>query len=186
MFVVLLHDATRKLVSGAVAHAHHFRYSTKCLPICHHYSYQLYLPRGASCLRTTQFYSSPSLLFSGGQTTIECTVFIRLKMPSQRVGAFTKEAPTLRPGVYTPAIIANGFVFTSGVLGADPITKKMVEGTVIDRFVRTLMFTVCRRCPGLSSHWYLVIRPSPIRLCLSFLFASQRTKNTYFTHHSIK
>ncbi|KAM0470003.1 hypothetical protein ACHAPX_010187 [Trichoderma viride] len=38
-------------------------------------------------------------------------------------------------GVYTPAIIANGFVFTSGVLGADPITKQMVRGTVIDRFI---------------------------------------------------
>lgn len=56
-------------------------------------------------------------------------------MSFQKVGVFTDEAPTLRPGVYTPAIVANGFVFTSGVLGADPITKKIVEGTVIDRFV---------------------------------------------------
>ncbi|EHK50812.1 uncharacterized protein TrAtP1_009177 [Trichoderma atroviride] len=55
-------------------------------------------------------------------------------MSLQKVGVFTDDAPTLRPGVYTPAIIANGFVFTSGVLGADPITKKMVHGTVIDRF----------------------------------------------------
>lgn len=59
-------------------------------------------------------------------------------MSLQKVGVFTDEAPTLRPGVYTPAIVANGFVFTSGVLGADPITKKMVLGTVIDRFVRHL------------------------------------------------
>lgn len=57
-------------------------------------------------------------------------------MSLKKVGVFTNDAPTLRPGVYTPAIIANGFVFTSGVLGADPITKKMVGGTVIDRFVR--------------------------------------------------
>lgn len=56
-------------------------------------------------------------------------------MSSTKVGVFTDEAPTLRPGVYTPAIIANGFVFTSGILGADPVTKQMVEGTVIDRFV---------------------------------------------------
>ncbi|KAH8879249.1 Endoribonuclease L-PSP [Thozetella sp. PMI_491] len=55
-------------------------------------------------------------------------------MSSAKVGVFTDEAPTLRPGVYTPAIIANGFVFTSGILGADPVTKHMVEGTVIDRF----------------------------------------------------
>ncbi|KAL7952424.1 Endoribonuclease L-PSP [Trichoderma compactum] len=55
-------------------------------------------------------------------------------MSLQKVGVFTDEAPTLRPGVYTPAIVANGFVFTSGVLGADPVTKKMVPGTVIDRF----------------------------------------------------
>lgn len=56
-------------------------------------------------------------------------------MSLKKVGVFTDDAPTLRPGVYTPAIIANGFVFTSGVLGADPATKKMVSGTVIDRFV---------------------------------------------------
>ncbi|PNP46512.1 hypothetical protein TGAMA5MH_01970 [Trichoderma gamsii] len=55
-------------------------------------------------------------------------------MSLNKLGVFTDDAPTLRPGVYTPAIIANGFVFTSGVLGADPITKKMVRGTVIDRF----------------------------------------------------
>jgi enamine deaminase RidA (YjgF/YER057c/UK114 family) len=59
-------------------------------------------------------------------------------MPLKKIGVFTDAAPTLRPGVYTPAIIANGFVFTSGVLGADPITKQMVRGTVIDRFVRHL------------------------------------------------
>lgn len=56
-------------------------------------------------------------------------------MSLNKLGVITDDAPTLRPGVYTPAIIANGFVFTSGVLGADPITKKMVRGTVIDRFV---------------------------------------------------
>ncbi|KAL6817647.1 Endoribonuclease L-PSP [Trichoderma camerunense] len=55
-------------------------------------------------------------------------------MSFQKVGVFTDEAPTLRPGVYTPAIVAKGFVFTSGVLGADPITKKIVQGTIIDRF----------------------------------------------------
>ncbi|RFU75944.1 endoribonuclease l-psp [Trichoderma arundinaceum] len=59
-------------------------------------------------------------------------------MSLKKVGVFTDDAPTLRPGVYTPAIIANGFVFTSGVLGADPTTKKIVSGTVIDRFVRYL------------------------------------------------
>jgi 2-iminobutanoate/2-iminopropanoate deaminase len=62
-------------------------------------------------------------------------------MSLKKVGVFTDEAPTLRPGVYTPAIVANGFVFTSGVLGADPITKKMVPGTVIDRFVRRLFWS---------------------------------------------
>ncbi|KAK4504195.1 hypothetical protein PRZ48_005111 [Zasmidium cellare] len=51
-----------------------------------------------------------------------------------RTGVFTDKAPTLRPGVYSHAIVANGFVFTSGVLGADPVTKKIIEGTVIDRF----------------------------------------------------
>ncbi|KAH6693926.1 Endoribonuclease L-PSP/chorismate mutase-like protein [Plectosphaerella plurivora] len=55
-------------------------------------------------------------------------------MSSSRVGVFADNAPVLRPGVYTPAIIANGFVFTSGILGADPVTMKMVEGTMVDRF----------------------------------------------------
>ncbi|KAM5347245.1 hypothetical protein ACJ41O_010250 [Fusarium nematophilum] len=55
-------------------------------------------------------------------------------MASTKVGVFTDDAPVLRPGVYTPAIVANGFVFVSGVLGADPETKMMVEGTMIDRF----------------------------------------------------
>ncbi|KAH7374648.1 Endoribonuclease L-PSP/chorismate mutase-like protein [Plectosphaerella cucumerina] len=55
-------------------------------------------------------------------------------MSPSRVGVFADDAPVLRPGVYTPAIIANGFVFTSGVLGADPMTKKMVDGTMVDRF----------------------------------------------------
>jgi enamine deaminase RidA (YjgF/YER057c/UK114 family) len=58
-------------------------------------------------------------------------------MSPSRVGVFADDAPVLRPGVYTPAIIANGFVFTSGVLGADPVTKKMVDGTMVDRFVST-------------------------------------------------
>ncbi|KAH6877200.1 Endoribonuclease L-PSP/chorismate mutase-like protein [Thelonectria olida] len=53
---------------------------------------------------------------------------------SNKIGVYTDDAPVLRPGVYTPAIVANGFVFVSGVLGADPMTKKMVEGTMTDRF----------------------------------------------------
>ncbi|KAM0426038.1 hypothetical protein ACHAPT_008669 [Fusarium lateritium] len=55
-------------------------------------------------------------------------------MTSNKVGVFTDDAPVLRPGVYTPAIVANGFVFVSGVLGADPVTKEIIEGTMIDRF----------------------------------------------------
>lgn len=56
-------------------------------------------------------------------------------MLSQKQPVYADDAPVLRPGVYTPAIVANGLVFVSGVLGADPVTRKMVEGTVIDRFV---------------------------------------------------
>ncbi|KAJ4250185.1 hypothetical protein NW762_012000 [Fusarium torreyae] len=55
-------------------------------------------------------------------------------MATQKQPIYTDDAPVLRPGVYTPAIVANGFVFVSGVLGADPVTKEMVPGTVIDRF----------------------------------------------------
>lgn len=59
-----------------------------------------------------------------------------------RIGVSSERAPTLRPGVYSPAIIANGFVFTSGVLGADPVTKKIIDGSVIDRFVRISSFSL--------------------------------------------
>ena len=60
-------------------------------------------------------------------------------MSSNKTGVWTDEAPVLRPGVYTPAIVANGFVFVSGVLGADPVTKELIEGTMIDRFVRLFL-----------------------------------------------
>ncbi|KAF5009934.1 hypothetical protein FDECE_3876 [Fusarium decemcellulare] len=55
-------------------------------------------------------------------------------MSSNKIGVHPDGVNPLRPGVYTPAIVANGFVFVSGVLGADPVTKKMVEGTMLDRF----------------------------------------------------
>ena len=58
-------------------------------------------------------------------------------MPPNKIGVFADDSPVLRPGVYTPAIIANGFVFVSGVLGADPVTKRMVEGSMLDRYVRS-------------------------------------------------
>ncbi|KAH8179248.1 endoribonuclease l-PSP domain-containing protein [Sarocladium implicatum] len=55
-------------------------------------------------------------------------------MSAQKQPIYASDALVLRPGVYTPAIVANGLVFVSGILGADPVTKKMVEGTVVDRF----------------------------------------------------
>lgn len=61
-------------------------------------------------------------------------------MTPNKTGVFTEDAPTLRPGVYTPAIVANGLVFVSGVLGADPVTKEIIGGSMIDRYVGPNIF----------------------------------------------
>lgn len=49
---------------------------------------------------------------------------------------FTKNAPSPRAGIYNQAIIANGFIYTSGFTPVDPKVGKLVEGTVADRAVR--------------------------------------------------
>lgn len=59
-------------------------------------------------------------------------------MSSQKQAIYCDKTQPLRPGVYTPAIVANGFVFVSGVLGSDPMTKEVISGTMVDRFVSSL------------------------------------------------
>ncbi|EXJ79060.1 endoribonuclease L-PSP [Capronia epimyces CBS 606.96] len=42
----------------------------------------------------------------------------------------TEGAPKPLPGVYSQAIVANGFVFCSGQVPMDPATMKLVEGDI--------------------------------------------------------
>ncbi|CAI6077417.1 hypothetical protein V2G26_010353 [Clonostachys chloroleuca] len=51
---------------------------------------------------------------------------------------FTKNAPSPRAGIYNQAIIANGFIYTSGFTPVDPKVGKLVEGTVADRALQCL------------------------------------------------
>ncbi len=41
-------------------------------------------------------------------------------------------------GPYSPAIVANGMVFTAGQTGSDPATKKLVEGGIAAQTRQTL------------------------------------------------
>ncbi|KAK4502779.1 hypothetical protein PRZ48_006205 [Zasmidium cellare] len=45
----------------------------------------------------------------------------------------TEKAPKPLAGIYSQAIVANGFVYCSGQVPMDPATSKLVEGTVGDR-----------------------------------------------------
>ncbi|KAH8811332.1 putative L-PSP endoribonuclease family protein [Xylogone sp. PMI_703] len=47
-----------------------------------------------------------------------------------RLPVYTAEAPSPRVGVYSQAIVANGFVYCSGSLPADPTTGQIIEGDV--------------------------------------------------------
>lgn len=48
--------------------------------------------------------------------------------PKQPVS--TDNAPKPLPGIYSQAIVANGFVYCSGQVPMDPATSKLVEGDV--------------------------------------------------------
>lgn len=56
-------------------------------------------------------------------------------MASQKTPVLTDKAPKPLPGIYSQAIKANGMVFCSGAIGMDPVTMKVVEGSIQDRTV---------------------------------------------------
>ncbi|KAF7547914.1 hypothetical protein G7046_g8861 [Stylonectria norvegica] len=47
-----------------------------------------------------------------------------------RTPVFTKKAPAPLPGVFSQAIIANGFVYTSGAVPSSPATGKLIDGDI--------------------------------------------------------
>ena len=42
----------------------------------------------------------------------------------------TDKAPKPLPGIYSQAIVANGFVYCSGQVPMDPATNKLIDGDV--------------------------------------------------------
>jgi enamine deaminase RidA (YjgF/YER057c/UK114 family) len=49
---------------------------------------------------------------------------------SSKQAILTDDAPKPLPGIYSQAIVANGFVYCSGQVPMDPSTGKLVEGDV--------------------------------------------------------
>src|SRR5258708_2020075 len=41
-------------------------------------------------------------------------------------------------GPYSPAVVANGFVFTAGQVGIDPATGKLVEGDIVAQAIKNV------------------------------------------------
>jgi len=54
----------------------------------------------------------------------------------------TDKAPKPLPGIYSQAIIANGFVYCSGAVPMDPATGKLVDG---DIQAHTVSYTVVEK-----------------------------------------
>lgn len=52
-----------------------------------------------------------------------------------RVAVSTTKAPAVPANLMNQGIVANGFVFTSGAVGKDPVTGDMVKGPVEARAV---------------------------------------------------
>jgi hypothetical protein len=58
-------------------------------------------------------------------------------MSNPKQAVLTEKAPKPIPGVLSQAIIANGTVYCSGQIGLDPTSRKLLEGSIQDRTVRT-------------------------------------------------
>jgi enamine deaminase RidA (YjgF/YER057c/UK114 family) len=57
----------------------------------------------------------------------------------QKEAVKTDKAPPPMP-FFSQAIKCQGMVYCSGSVGMDPVTKKLVEGGVADRAVRSILF----------------------------------------------
>ena len=47
-----------------------------------------------------------------------------------RTAVVTEKAPKALPGIYSQAIVANGFVYCSGCVPMDASTMKLIEGDI--------------------------------------------------------
>lgn len=77
-------------------------------------------------------------------------------MPSKQA-IFTDKVLHTIPSVYSQAIVSNGTVYCSGVIGVDPKTGVLIEGNVQDRTVsiqlshRMISFTTTRGIKAVAS-----------------------------------
>lgn len=54
-----------------------------------------------------------------------------------RTPVTTENAPKALPGIYSQAIVANGFVYCSGCVPMDPKTMKLIDGDIQAHTVST-------------------------------------------------
>jgi enamine deaminase RidA (YjgF/YER057c/UK114 family) len=51
-------------------------------------------------------------------------------MSTSKKGIVTDKAPKALPGIYSQAIVANGFVYCSGAVPMDAETMKLIDGDI--------------------------------------------------------
>lgn len=80
-----------------------------------------------------------------------------------RIATFTDKAPAPLP-VFNQAIVANGFVYTSGSIAQDPATGKIIDGDIQAHTVRPTLdtrswqsYNAKESCHAAPSH------PEPLR-----------------------
>jgi enamine deaminase RidA (YjgF/YER057c/UK114 family) len=49
---------------------------------------------------------------------------------SSKTAILTSKAPKPLPGIYSQAIVANGFVYCSGAIAMDPTSGKIIDGDI--------------------------------------------------------
>lgn len=62
--------------------------------------------------------------------------------PAKQV-VLTNKAPAPKPFL-SQAVTLNGLVYTSGAVGIDPATEKLIPGTTADRTVSQISFSIAR------------------------------------------
>lgn len=65
---------------------------------------------------------------------------INVDMSDPRTPVLTSNAPKPLPGIYSQAIIANGFVYCSGSVPMDPVSMKIIDGDIQAHTVSYTLF----------------------------------------------
>jgi Endoribonuclease L-PSP len=81
-------------------------------------------------------------IFSLQSIAIKKSTILKNKtiMTDPRTPVLTSNAPKPLPGIYSQAIVANGFVYCSGSVPMDPVTMKIIDG---DIQTHTVSSTAC-------------------------------------------